>query len=123
MLAFAPCAIGVLATQRYFYSDVTQLFDQRLGFGEMAADIYFFTLEQDQQAGDEIALWNTPSTGVRGFAVTGGDGDRHETAGQLSPAQEVHDRPADTGCVHDQRRPVAQLGLETRRRTCSTMVG
>ncbi len=58
----------------------------------MAADIDFFALEQDQQAGDEIALGNTPSAGLRGFAVARGDGYGDQTAGQLSPAKRLTSR-------------------------------
>jgi len=76
----------------------------------MSADIDLFALEQDQQAGDEIALGYAPSAGLRGFTVTGGDGYGDQTAGQLSPAQKIHDRPADGGCVHYQSFSAAQLG-------------
>src|SRR5258708_31878245 len=76
----------------------------------MSADIDLFALEQDQQAGDEIALGYAPSAGLRGFTVTGGDGYGGQTAGQLSPAQKIHDRPADAGCGHYQSFLAAQIG-------------
>ena len=102
MLPFPPSSVGIVAAERHFDSDIGQFFHQGFGFGQMAADIDFRTLEKYQESGDEIALGNAPGTCLMGLAVATGDGDGDEAAGQRGAAQEVHDRAAHAGGIHDQ---------------------
>ena len=102
MLALPPCAIGIVAFERHFDTDVCKLIHEGFRFSQMTADIDFSLLEENQQARYEIALGDALHRLFTGLAISRGYGDRHQTAGQLSAAQEVHDGSADTGSVDDE---------------------
>src|SRR5207248_10591151 len=76
---------------------------QRFRLGEMAANIDVLLLEQKQETGDEIAFGNAPNILLTRLAISGGDGDGHQAAWQVGAAQEIHNGPADTGGVDDER--------------------
>src|ERR1700736_5713469 len=109
MFAFAPSAVGIMAIERDLDPHVAQLLHESFGFGEMTANFQLTALEQYEESGDEIALGHTPRAVLAGFLCASSDGDGHQAARQVGAAEQVHDRPADTGGVRDQSGAAAEL--------------